>query len=105
MFNELRIAYLNNKSFVNHPYPRSVTSARYRKHCLQLIILNRNEFDKISKRYDKEWCGKNMSLECETKVDEMQLLAKYNDDEKVKKETEMKKAYMWFVDVFGCFYD
>ena len=29
---------------------------------------------------------------------------KYDSDDKVKKETELKKAYLWFVDVFGSFW-
>ena len=105
LFSELRIGYLNHKACKSNPYPRSVTSTRYRKHCLRLIILDHDEFDKISIKYDKAWCGKDMGAECGLKVDTMHLLAKYSDDEKVKKETELKKAYMWFVDVFGSFYD
>ena len=96
---ELRIAFLGNQ------YPRSGTSARYRRPCLQLIILDADEFDTISETYDTEWCGRAMAAECKVKVDEKRLLAKYSDDEKVKKETSLKKAYMWFVDAFDSFYD
>ena len=73
---------------------------------LQLIILSRKKFDKISAKYkDGGWGQKNMSTECYNTCHEYWRHKEWNTDEKVREKTEMKQMYIWFVKVFGEFWN